>query len=68
MTRSSFFFFLLPLKSLSSTVDGDFKIPLAVKDGDGQDKQETSDSRDFKTKGIKFLHLAPNERRLIETR
>lgn len=27
--------------------DGEFKIPLAVKDGDRQDKQETPDSRDF---------------------
>lgn len=29
------------------TADGEFKIPLAVKDGDRQDKQETPDRRDF---------------------
>lgn len=29
------------------TADGEFKIPLAVKDGDRQDKQETPDSTNF---------------------
>lgn len=47
---SQFFFFLPPVKSLSSPLmggGGEFEITLAVKDGDRQDKQETPDSRDF---------------------
>lgn len=46
----SVFFFLPPVKSLSSPLmggGGEFEITLAVKDGDRQDKQETPDSRDF---------------------
>lgn len=34
-------------KPLRSALAENFKIPLAVKDGDGQDKQETPDSEDF---------------------
>lgn len=41
------FFFLTATEVALLTADGEFKIPLAVKDGDRQDKQETPDSRDF---------------------
>ena len=35
------------LFTATAVADGEFKIPLAIKDGDRQDKQESPDSRDF---------------------